>query len=54
MTLRPFHLAFPVHDLDVARTFWGQAMGAPKAAARTNGSTSTSSVIRSSPISFPG
>ena len=27
MTLPPFHLAFPVHDLGVARTFWGGVMG---------------------------
>ncbi len=27
MTLRPFHLAFPVHDLSAARGFYGQAMG---------------------------
>jgi uncharacterized protein len=26
-TARPFHLAFPVHDLDAARTFWGGVMG---------------------------
>ena len=23
----PFHLAFPVHDLTVARNFWGEVMG---------------------------
>jgi extradiol dioxygenase family protein len=27
MNLRPFHLAFPVDDLEAARTFWGEAMG---------------------------
>ena len=27
MTLRPFHLAFPVHDLDAARTFYGATLG---------------------------
>jgi uncharacterized protein len=27
MTLRPFHLAFPVHDLAAARTFYGGVMG---------------------------
>lgn len=27
MTLRPFHLAFPVHDLDAARAFWVGLMG---------------------------
>ena len=27
MTLPPFHLAFPVHDLAVARAFWGGTMG---------------------------
>ena len=30
MTLRPFHLAFPVHDLDAARHFWGDTMGCPE------------------------
>jgi uncharacterized protein len=27
MTLRPFHLAFPVHDLDAARSFYGDVLG---------------------------
>jgi extradiol dioxygenase family protein len=27
MTLPPFHLAFPVHDLAAARAFWGGVMG---------------------------
>ena len=27
MTLRPFHLAFPVHDLEAARAFYGGTMG---------------------------
>ncbi len=27
MTLRPFHLAFPVHDLAAARSFYGGVMG---------------------------
>ena len=27
MTLRPFHLAFPVRDLAEARAFWGETMG---------------------------
>jgi hypothetical protein len=27
MTLRPFHLAFPVHDLDAARAFYGGVLG---------------------------
>jgi uncharacterized protein len=27
MTLRPFHLAFPVHDLAAARQFYGEFMG---------------------------
>ena len=30
MTLRPFHLAFPVHDLISAREFWGGVMGCPE------------------------
>ena len=28
MTLRPFHLAFPVHDLAAARAFYGGVLGA--------------------------
>ncbi|WP_298673881.1 VOC family protein [uncultured Sphingomonas sp.] len=27
MTLRPFHLAFPVHDLAAARAFYGDILG---------------------------
>jgi extradiol dioxygenase family protein len=27
MTLRPFHLAFPVHDLTAARAFYGGTLG---------------------------
>jgi extradiol dioxygenase family protein len=30
MSLRPFHLAFPVHDLDAARAFWGGLIGCPE------------------------
>ncbi len=30
MSLRPFHLAFPVHDLAAARAFWGGLMGCPE------------------------
>ena len=30
MSLRPFHLAFPVHDLAAARAFYGGAMGCPE------------------------
>lgn len=30
MPLRPFHLAFPVHDLAAARAFWGGIMGCPE------------------------
>ena len=30
MTLRPFHLAFPVDDLAAARHFWGETMGCPE------------------------
>ena len=26
----PFHLAFPVHDLDAARAFWGGLIGCPE------------------------
>lgn len=30
MTLRPLHLAFPVHDIPAARAFWGDTMGCPE------------------------
>ena len=30
MTLRPFHLAFPVDDLDAARAFYGGLLGCPE------------------------
>ncbi|WP_296677125.1 VOC family protein [Novosphingobium sp.] len=30
MSLRPFHLAFPVRDLAEARAFWGGVMGCPE------------------------
>ncbi len=29
-TLRPFHLAFPTHDLTVARAFYGGLLGCPE------------------------
>jgi extradiol dioxygenase family protein len=30
MTLRPFHIAFPVDDLDAARHFYGTVLGCPE------------------------
>lgn len=30
MSLRPFHLAFPVRDLAEARAFWGGVIGCPE------------------------
>ena len=30
MALPPFHLAFPVHDLDAARAFYGGLLGCPE------------------------
>lgn len=30
MTLPPFHLAFPVHDLEAARAFYGKLLGCPE------------------------
>jgi extradiol dioxygenase family protein len=30
MTLTPFHIAFPVDDLDAARRFYGQVLGCPE------------------------
>lgn len=29
-TLRPFHIAFPVHDLAAARAFYGGVLGCPE------------------------
>lgn len=29
-TLTPFHIAFPVHDLAAARTFYGELLGCPE------------------------
>lgn len=29
-SLTPFHIAFPVHDLDAARRFYGEVMGLPE------------------------
>jgi len=29
-TLSPFHIAFPVHDLDAARAFYGGLLGLPE------------------------
>ena len=28
--MRPFHLAFPVHDLNIARDFYGRVLGCPE------------------------
>jgi extradiol dioxygenase family protein len=30
MSIPPFHLAFPVHDLDAARDFYGSLLGCPE------------------------
>ncbi len=30
MSLPPFHLAFPVHDLEAARSFYGGLLGCPE------------------------
>ena len=30
MSLTPFHLAFPVHDLETARSFYGTVLGCPE------------------------
>ncbi|HEY2040208.1 MAG TPA: VOC family protein [Edaphobacter sp.] len=30
MTLTPFHIAFPVHDLKAARNFYGALLGCPE------------------------
>ena len=30
MTISPFHLAFPVHDLAAARDFYGSLLGCPE------------------------
>lgn len=34
--LRPFHLAFPVHDLDQARAFYGGLLGCPEGRSSEN------------------
>lgn len=34
--LRPFHLAFPVDDLDAARAFWGSVIGCPEGRSSDN------------------
>lgn len=36
MSLPPFHLAFPVHDLAEARAFWGSVMGCPEGRSAAN------------------
>ncbi len=36
MSLRPFHLAFPVRDLEEARHFWGTVMGCPEGRSSDN------------------
>ena len=48
--LRPFHIAFPVDDLAAARHSTDRCSAAPRVAAPSSGSTSTSSATRSSPI----
>jgi len=30
MSIQPFHLAFPVHDLAAARAFYGELLGCPE------------------------
>jgi extradiol dioxygenase family protein len=35
MTLPPFHLAFPVHDLEAARGFYGRLLGCPEGRSAT-------------------
>ena len=36
MTLRPFHLAFPVHDLAAARAFYASILGCPEGRSADN------------------
>src|SRR3954470_11263441 len=36
-TLPPFHLAFPVHDLAAARTFYGGLLGCPEGRSAAEG-----------------
>jgi extradiol dioxygenase family protein len=45
-----FHLAFPVHDLEAARDFYGRVLGCPEG---RSSDTLTSLAIRSSRISSP-
>ena len=35
-TLSPFHVAFPVHDLALARAFYGQMLGCPEGRSSTD------------------
>ncbi len=35
-TLAPFHLAFPVHDLEAARHFYGTILGCPEGRSSTH------------------
>ena len=35
MSLTPFHIAFPVDDLDAARRFYGQTLGCPEGRSST-------------------
>lgn len=34
--MRPFHLAFPVHDIAVARRFYGEVLGCPEGRSDTH------------------
>ena len=36
MSPRPFHLAFPVHDLEAARAFYGGLLGCPEGRSATD------------------
>ena len=45
MSLRPFHLAFPVHDLDAARTFYGELLGCPEGRSAPGATHETTMVL---------
>jgi extradiol dioxygenase family protein len=48
--MRPFHLAFTVHDLAAVRAFYGELLGCPEGRRAETWIDSISMAIRSSPI----
>ena len=50
MAMPPFHLAFPVLDLDSTRRFYGDLLGCTEGRSAAAGSISISSATRSPPM----